>query len=578
MLALEYCQRQKEKKKLAESLRQERIYITEENEETFEGKMNFLQDLMEKLRPLVGLKSWDYIVLWKLSEDQRFLGWIDCCCAGSGENLQNGGDHELLFPVSSVLPCRDVETIGTRVLIPLPVGLVELFVDKQVTEDQRMTDFVTAQFSISMELQSMIDTRIAVDSSFSMSGNATYEIQSKQFLSNGTEQNDQASDLFHPPVSPATMMHNLNLQDDFSNNSPMNFMQQFNYTAENGLYHIDKGLLNPFMASAEEENINGFDQETDAILKPGQDNDNVCIIEPLAANKKRPGNDMDSTNRSDSASDCSNQNDEDDDVKHRRRNGKGPQAKNLMAERKRRKKLNERLYALRALVPTISKLDRASILGDAIKYVMDLQDQARELQNELEEHSNNDPDNNQSEVVHGNGVNTLGPKSEPGKPTKGCHNTGASGSNGTEVSKQNLDSDITSDKVQMEPQVEVAQLGANEFFVKVFCEHKSGGFVRLMEALNSLGLDVTNVNVTRNRPLVLNIFKVEKRDSEMIQADDVRDSLLELTRNPCTGWSEMAKTSENGHGMNYHHPQYHHHHAHLHSHQVKSHSHNHLHD
>ncbi|KAM7475166.1 hypothetical protein LguiB_022409 [Lonicera macranthoides] len=577
--------------------------------------MNLLQHLMEsmeRLRPIVGLKSWDYCVIWKFSEDQRYLECMDCCCAGTDHHQaihqSNGTGEELLFPVSSLLACKDImfphprtkscdllsqlpssipldsgihahtlisnqprwfnfansldsngleETVGTRVLIPVPFGLIELFVDKQLAEDQNLIDFVTSQFNITLDHQPLINKSHG-DSSFL------------------TDYKADPDDIFRqPPVSPATMIQNLNLHEEIPidhNNSPMNFFQQF----KNGRIFQESNsetfppAENPFPG----EN-GGFEEEIDALQK------GMNAVEVLPGKKRQLGNNVEkeSLTRSDSMSGCSDLNEEEEeggkDNRRRNGNGKGPQSKNLVAERKRRKKLNDRLYNLRSLVPKISKLDRASILGDAIEYVMELQKQVTDLQNELEEHSEEDENNNnnnnhsavQSEVVQGN-ANNFGTKSDQNLPNE-TSRIGALQGSGVEISKQSQDQEVDNDhKVQqMEPQVEVAQLDGNEFFVKMFCEHKAGGFVKLMEAFNSLGLEVTNVNVTSFRSLVVNVFKVEKKDSEMVQAEHVRDSLLELARNPSKGWLEDPKVSENGSGIDHGHRHHYHHHSFLHNHQ-----------
>nr|GMC98851.1 transcription factor bhlh35 [Ipomoea batatas] len=58
-------------------------------------------------------------------------------------------------------------------------------------------------------------------------------------------------------------------------------------------------------------------------------------------------------------------------------------SKNIVSERNRRKKLNERLFALRAVVPKISKMDKASIIKDAIEYIQELREQERIIQAEI---------------------------------------------------------------------------------------------------------------------------------------------------------------------------------------------------
>ncbi|BAT81647.1 hypothetical protein LR48_Vigan07g174500 [Vigna angularis] len=66
----------------------------------------------------------------------------------------------------------------------------------------------------------------------------------------------------------------------------------------------------------------------------------------------------------------------------------GQPSKNLMAERRRRKRLNDRLSMLRSIVPKISKMDRTAILGDTIDYMKELLEKINTLKQEIEVDSN----------------------------------------------------------------------------------------------------------------------------------------------------------------------------------------------
>jgi hypothetical protein len=147
-------------------------------------------------------------------------------------------------------------------------------------------------------------------------------------------------------------------------------------------------------------------------------------------------------------------------------------------------------------------MDRASILGDAIDYIVGLQNQVKALQDELE-----DPD---VLLDHPPPARLVGLENDDSPRTS---------------SKRSREEEKGHD---MEPQVEVRQLEASEFFLQVLCERKPSRFVQLMDAVNALGLEVTNVNVTSYNSLVLNVFRAVVRPSLLSMAHD--HSMTHTTR------------------------------------------------
>lgn len=67
-------------------------------------------------------------------------------------------------------------------------------------------------------------------------------------------------------------------------------------------------------------------------------------------------------------------------------NGREEPLNHVEAERQRREKLNRQFCALRAVVPNISKMDKASLLGDAITYITQLQKKVKDMESDVGKH------------------------------------------------------------------------------------------------------------------------------------------------------------------------------------------------
>lgn len=137
----------------------------------------------------------------------------------------------------------------------------------------------------------------------------------------------------------------------------------------------------------------------------------------------------------------------------------------IIAERKRREKLSQRFIALSAIVPGLKKMDKASVLGDAIKYLKQLQERVKTLEEQEKKKSVESVVFVKKCEIYGEGDNSSSDENFSGGP---------------------YDEPL--------PEIEVRFCDKN-VLIRIHCERRKGVVEKTMAEIEKLHLSIINSSV-----------------------------------------------------------------------------------
>ncbi|KAJ1294222.1 hypothetical protein BS78_01G129300 [Paspalum vaginatum] len=146
----------------------------------------------------------------------------------------------------------------------------------------------------------------------------------------------------------------------------------------------------------------------------------------------------------------------------------------IIAERKRREKINQRFVELSAVIPGLKKMDKATILSDAARYVKELQEKVKDMEAGGSSSRN---------------IETLVLVKRP------CLHAAAvpeEGDDGSPLPASSPGSTPT-DRKQL-PEIEV-QVSEKSVAVRVHCENRKGVVVNVLSGFEELHLSTIHANV-----------------------------------------------------------------------------------
>jgi transcription factor MYC2 len=145
------------------------------------------------------------------------------------------------------------------------------------------------------------------------------------------------------------------------------------------------------------------------------------------------------------------------------------------AERQRREKLNHRFYALRSAVPNVSKMDKASLLADAVEYINELKAKIVDLEANKKERSSQK--GKMSSIFDNQSINAM-----VGHPRQ-------------QSSSSNL---ITATTMEME-----VKIVGSEALIRVQCPDVNHPSARLMSALRELNFQIHHASISSVKEMML---------------------------------------------------------------------------
>ncbi|KAF8379076.1 hypothetical protein HHK36_028503 [Tetracentron sinense] len=182
-------------------------------------------------------------------------------------------------------------------------------------------------------------------------------------------------------------------------------------------------------------------------------------------------------------------------------NGREEPLNHVEAERQRREKLNQRFYALRAVVPNVSKMDKASLLGDAISYINELR---TKLQN-----TESDKERLQDQVDSLKDLSSKGSRQSGPVPQPLDQDFKISNHHGSKSSELDIDVKI---------------LG-QEAMIRIQSNKKNHPAARLMAALKELDLDLHYATVSAVQDQMIQQATV-KMGSRVYNQEQLKSALL----------------------------------------------------
>ncbi|MCL7030021.1 hypothetical protein MKW94_004858 [Papaver nudicaule] len=191
--------------------------------------------------------------------------------------------------------------------------------------------------------------------------------------------------------------------------------------------------------------------------------------------------------------------------------------KNLVSERNRRKRLSQQLLALRALVPNITKMDKRSVLVDALSYLRNMQEETAKIQKELRDQqllqqhqprfmNNAIMEEDEDEDEDEDGEHDLDDDTRP------------------------VINSTSGTTIQPKPQIteiDIEKMEEKRFIVKITCKGANGIAGDVFRAMESTGYEITYAALDQIQPQhVLSTAFIKVKKQEKMTEEKMKDSII----------------------------------------------------